>query len=64
MRFKDDDELKAATKAWFENQADIFFSNSIGCFKEKCTKCIELKGVILKDNVKSNFQSVSKARVL
>ena len=42
-RFRDDDELKAATEAWFEDQIDFYFKG-IECLKEKWAKCIEVKG--------------------
>ena len=51
-RFRDDDELKTATEAWF-------YFKGIDCIKEKWAKCIEVKGVILKNNVETIFQSVS-----
>ena len=38
------DELKAATEAWFEDQIDDFYFKSIDCLKEKWAKCIEVKG--------------------
>ena len=44
MRFWDDDELKAATEAWFEDQIDNFYFKGIDCLKEKWAKCIEVKG--------------------
>ena len=40
----DDDELKAATEAWFEDQIDDFYFKGIYCLKEKWAKCIEVKG--------------------
>ena len=43
-RFRDDDELKAATEAWFEDQIDNFYFKGIDCLKEKWAKCIEVKG--------------------
>ena len=43
-RFRDDDELKAATEAWFEDQIDDFYFKGIDCLKEKWAKCIEVKG--------------------
>ena len=43
-RFRDDDELKAATEAWFEDKIDEFFFKGIDCLKEKWAKCIEVKG--------------------
>ena len=43
-RFRDDDELKAATEALFEDQIDDFYFKSIDCLKEKWAKCIEVKG--------------------
>ena len=39
-----DDELKAATEAWFEDQIDNFYFKGIDCLKEKWAKCIEVKG--------------------
>ena len=42
--FWDDDELKAATEAWFEDQIDDFYFKGIDCLKEKWAKCIEVKG--------------------
>ena len=42
-RFRDDDELKAATEAWFEDQIDDFYFKGIDCLKEKWAKCIEVK---------------------
>ena len=44
MRLRDDDELKAATEAWFEDQIDDFYFKGIDCLKEKWAKCIEVKG--------------------
>ena len=58
-RFRDDDELKAATEAWFEDQIDDFYFKGIDCLKEKWAKCIEVKGIILKNNVETIFQSMS-----
>ena len=43
-RFRDDDELKAATEAWFEDQIDDFYFKGIDCLKEKWAKCIEVNG--------------------
>ena len=43
-RFRDDDELKAATEAWFEDQTDDFYFKGIDCLTEKWAKCIEVKG--------------------
>ena len=43
-RFWEDDELKAATEAWFEDQIDDFYFKGIDCLKEKWAKCIEVKG--------------------
>ena len=43
-RFRDDDELKTATEAWFEDQIDNFYFKGIDCLKEKWAKCIEVKG--------------------
>ena len=43
-RFRDDDELKAATEAWFEDQIDDFYFKGIDCLIEKWAKCIEVKG--------------------
>ena len=43
-RFRDDDELKAATEAWFEDQIDDFYFKGIDCLKDKWAKCIEVKG--------------------
>ena len=42
-RFRDDDELKVATEAWFEDQIDDFYFKGIDCLKEKWAKCIEVK---------------------
>ena len=42
-RFRDDDELKSTTAAWFEDQIDFYFKG-IDCLKEKWAKCIEVKG--------------------
>ena len=33
-RLRDDDELKAATEAWFEDQIDNFYFKGIDCLKE------------------------------
>ena len=44
MRFRDDDELKAATEAWFEDQIDDFYFKGIDCLKLKWAKCTEVKG--------------------
>ena len=41
-RFRDDDELTAATEAWFEDQIDDFYFKGIDCL-EKWAKCIEVK---------------------
>ena len=43
-RVRDDDELKAATEAWFEDQIDVFYFKGIDCLKEKWAKCTEVKG--------------------
>ena len=43
-RFRDDDELKAASEAWFEDQINNFYFRGIDCLKEKWAKCIEVKG--------------------
>ena len=43
-RFRDDDEFKAATEAWFEDQIDDFYFKGIDCLKEKWAKYIEVKG--------------------
>ena len=43
-RFRDVDELKAATEAWFEDQIDDFYFKGIDCLKEKWAKCIKVKG--------------------
>ena len=43
-RFRDDDELKAATEAWFEDQIDDFYFKGIDCLKEKWVKGIAVKG--------------------
>ena len=43
-RFLDDDELKAAIEAWFEDKIDDFYFKGIGCLNEKWAKCIEVKG--------------------
>ena len=43
-RFRDDDELKAATEALFEDQIDDFYFKGIDCLKEKWVKCIGVKG--------------------
>ena len=43
-RFWDNDELKAAAMAWFEDQIDDFYFTGIDCLKEKWAKCIEVKG--------------------
>ena len=40
----DDDELKAATEAWFEDQIEDFYFKGIDCLKEKWAKCIEVNG--------------------
>ena len=42
--FRYDDELRAATEAWFEDQIDDFYFKGIDCLKEKRAKCIEEKG--------------------
>ena len=34
-KFRDDDELKAATEAWFEDQIDDFYFKGIDCLKER-----------------------------
>ena len=39
-----DDDLKAATETWFEDQIDDFYFKGIDCLKEKWAKCIEVKG--------------------
>ena len=43
-RFREHDELKAATEAWFEDQIDDFYFKGIDCLKEKWVKCIEVTG--------------------
>ena len=42
-RFSNDDELNAATGAWFEEQTDDFYFKGICFLKEKWAKCIEEK---------------------
>ena len=42
-RFRDNDELKAATEAWFEDQIDNLYFKGIDCLKEKWAKRIEVK---------------------
>ena len=46
MRFRDDDELKAAKEAWFEDQIDDFY------FKAKCSK---VKGGYIEIMLKPSF---------
>ena len=43
MRFRDDDKLKAAIEAWFQDQNDDFYFKGIDCLKEKWAKCTEVK---------------------
>ena len=43
-RFRDNNELKSATEAWFWDQTDDFYFIGIVCLKEKWVKCIEVKG--------------------
>ena len=52
-RFRENDELKAATKAWFGDQPDDFYLKGKDCLKEKWTKCIEVTGVLLKNNAET-----------
>ena len=58
-RFRDDDELKAATEAWFEDQTDDFYFKGKDCLKEKWANELKLRVIILKNNVETIFQSVS-----
>lgn len=43
-RFRDDEELKEETEAWFAGQEETFFFRGIASLKEKWGKCIELRG--------------------
>ena len=55
-RLQDDDEVKAATEAWFEDQIDDFYFNGIDCLKEKWTKMHWSKGGLYwKLNLSSNL---------
>ena len=47
-RFRDDDDLKAATEAWLGDQTDNFYFQGIDCLKDKQAKCIEVKGDYIK----------------
>ena len=58
-RVRSDDELKATTEAWFEDQTDDFCFKGIDCLKHKWEKCIEVKGVVLKNNFEAIIQSVN-----
>ena len=49
-RFPDGDNLKDATEAWFEEQTEDFYFKGIDSLKDKWAKCIEVKGIILKNN--------------
>ena len=40
----DDDELMAATEAWFGDQTDNFYFKGINCLRKNWAKCIEVKG--------------------
>ena len=44
IRFPDDDDLKAATETWFEEQTEDFYFKGIDSLKDKWAKCIEVKG--------------------
>ena len=39
-----DNELKAATEAWFGDHKDDLYFKGIDCLKENWAKCIEVKG--------------------
>ena len=43
-RFPDDDDLKATTEAWFEEQTEDFYFKGIDSLKDKWAKNIEVKG--------------------
>lgn len=43
-RFKDDDEVKAAVLAYFEDKEESWFLNGIAALKQRYEKCIEVKG--------------------
>ena len=43
-RHRDNDELNAATEAWFGNQTDDFYFKGIEYLKERWAKYIEVKG--------------------
>jgi histone-lysine N-methyltransferase SETMAR len=43
-RFNDDEELKSATEAWFEDQPKDFYNAGIRKLQERCDKCISIGG--------------------
>ena len=49
-RFPDDDDLKSATEAWFEEQTEDFYFKGIDSLKDKGAKCIEVKGDHIENN--------------
>ena len=49
-----DDELNAATEAWFGDQTDDFYFKGIDCLKEKWAKYIEVEGITLKMMLKQS----------
>ena len=63
-RILDEDELKAATEAYLGDQTDDFYFKGIDFLKEKWANCIRVKGIILKNNVETIFQSVSSTNLL
>ena len=44
MRFRDDDEIKATTELWFEDQIDDLFQRHRLLKRKKWAKGIEVKG--------------------
>ena len=64
-RFLDDDELKAATEAWFENQIDDFYFKGIDCLKAKvCQMHWSKGGLYWKIMLKPSSNLWVKPRVL
>ena len=43
-RFSDDDELRASTEGWFQEQTKDFYYTGIASLKDKWSKCIEVGG--------------------
>ena len=60
LYFESEDELKFYNlAAWFGDHTDDFYFKGTKCLKEKGAECCEVGGSILKNNMKTIFQSAS-----